>query len=83
MRWAGLFPEGGHTQADRVNLGLQFAAMAVCVTCGAGNREGRRFCAQCGGALAIECRSCGTSNEPDEHFCGECGAALASRRAEV
>jgi len=50
--------------------------MAVCGTCGSANREGRRFCAQCGAGLAVACGSCGAGNEPGERFCGDCGAAL-------
>jgi len=49
-----------------------------CGKCGKDNREGRRFCAECGAALAAKCAQCGGSNEPDEKFCGDCGAALAS-----
>src|SRR5271166_767442 len=47
-----------------------------CAKCGADNREGRKFCAQCGVALAAKCARCGASNEPGEKFCGQCGAAL-------
>ena len=47
-----------------------------CGKCGRDNREGRRFCAECGAALALKCAQCGASNEPDEKFCGQCGAAL-------
>jgi class 3 adenylate cyclase len=49
-----------------------------CAKCGSDNREGRKFCANCGAPLAAKCSQCGASNEPDERFCGECGAALAS-----
>jgi class 3 adenylate cyclase/tetratricopeptide (TPR) repeat protein len=49
-----------------------------CGKCGRDNREGRRFCAECGVALAVKCGRCGASNEPDEKFCGECGTALAA-----
>src|SRR5882724_4836103 len=47
-----------------------------CPRCLAQNREGRRFCAECGGPLAIPCSSCGFSNEPGEKYCGGCGLAL-------
>ncbi len=47
-----------------------------CPRCQAENREGRRFCAECGASLAIACSSCGFSNEPGEKFCGGCGQAL-------
>ena len=48
-----------------------------CPKCAAENREGRKFCAECGTALKLACRSCGAPNEPGEKFCGECGATLA------
>ena len=48
----------------------------TCASCGTENREGRKFCAECGAPLAHGCPSCGTANEPGEHFCGECGGAL-------
>jgi len=49
-----------------------------CLKCQAENREGRRFCAECGASLAVSCSSCGFSNEPGEKFCGGCGQPLAS-----
>lgn len=48
-----------------------------CIKCGTDNREGRRFCAQCGQPLKLGCPACGAHNEPGERFCGDCGAALA------
>jgi len=48
-----------------------------CSKCGSDNREGRKFCAKCGGVLARACPKCGASNEPGEDFCGECGTALS------
>ncbi|HVB79450.1 MAG TPA: adenylate/guanylate cyclase domain-containing protein [Candidatus Binataceae bacterium] len=48
-----------------------------CIKCGTDNREGRRFCAQCGQPLKPGCPACGASNEPGERFCGDCGSALA------
>jgi len=49
-----------------------------CPRCQAENREGRRFCAECGASLAGACPSCGFSNEPDVKFCGGCGRALSA-----
>jgi len=49
-----------------------------CTKCGFDNREGRKFCAQCGAALNLRCPSCGAENTPGEKFCGECGAGIAS-----
>jgi class 3 adenylate cyclase/tetratricopeptide (TPR) repeat protein len=47
-----------------------------CQSCGTENREGRKFCAECGSPLAAACPACGAANEPGERFCGECGTAL-------
>jgi class 3 adenylate cyclase len=47
-----------------------------CPRCQHENREGRRFCSECGASLALTCPSCGFSNEPGEKFCGGCGAPL-------
>jgi class 3 adenylate cyclase/tetratricopeptide (TPR) repeat protein len=47
-----------------------------CLRCQAENRQGRRFCAECGTPLASTCPACGFSNEPAEKFCGGCGASL-------
>ena len=47
-----------------------------CSKCGADNRQGRKFCAECGAPLAATCAKCGAVNEPNEKFCGECGAGL-------
>jgi class 3 adenylate cyclase len=49
-----------------------------CSKCGRDNREGRKFCADCGAPLAAKCQQCGASNEPGEGFCGEYGTALAA-----
>jgi class 3 adenylate cyclase len=50
-----------------------------CAKCGSDNRDGRKFCAKCGAALARQCSRCGASNETGEDFCGDCGAALVDR----
>src|SRR6266852_3167425 len=50
-----------------------------CSTCAAENREGRKFCAECGAPLNARCASCGAENEPAEKFCGECGVTLADK----
>src|SRR5215216_4624123 len=48
-----------------------------CSQCEAENREGRRFCGECGAPLALVCPACGFSNDGSEKFCGGCGAPLA------
>ena len=49
-----------------------------CPQCQAENREGRRFCAECGVSLNLACPSCKFSNEAGEKFCGGCGQPLTS-----
>src|SRR3990172_5597787 len=53
----------------------------TCPSCGTENREGRKFCSECGSALASGCPSCGAANEPGEKFCGECGTTLTAATA--
>lgn len=47
-----------------------------CSGCGKPNREGRRFCGNCGAPLTVACAGCGFANEADERFCGGCGSPL-------
>ena len=55
----------------------------VCTNCGTENRPGRRFCVECGSALAATCPSCAAPVELDEKFCGTCGTRLAEPAALV
>jgi predicted ATPase/class 3 adenylate cyclase len=48
-----------------------------CPSCGTENEPGRKFCGECGTALARACAVCGTANGPGAKFCGECGAPLS------
>jgi class 3 adenylate cyclase/tetratricopeptide (TPR) repeat protein len=54
-----------------------------CSKCGIENREGRKFCAQCGTGLNLRCSSCGADNTPGEKFCGECGVVLVTAPSTV
>src|SRR5438552_5206118 len=47
-----------------------------CPRCRAENREGRRFCGECGLSFASACLSCDFLNEGSEKFCGGCGRSL-------
>ncbi len=55
-----------------------------CGSCGTENESSRKFCGECGGALARHCGACGAENAPTVKFCGECGAGLgeAPRRSD-
>ena len=57
--------------------------MLNCPSCGSPNETGRKFCGECGTALARPCPACGTPNPPAVKFCGECGTALAGAPAAV
>ena len=52
-----------------------------CPSCDHDNSSERRFCGECGAALAMTCTACGASNGPREKFCGGCGVALTAGRA--
>src|SRR6185369_4484107 len=47
-----------------------------CPSCNHDNSSERRFCGECGAALATVCAACGAPNGPSEKFCGGCGAQL-------
>ncbi len=51
----------------------------ICTACGTENREGRRFCIECGASLTAPlCPACGGANEPKARFCGDCGGRLVA-----
>jgi class 3 adenylate cyclase len=52
-----------------------------CSKCDSDNREGRKFCANCGAPLTVTCSKCAASNLSGERFCGECGAELGDASA--
>jgi class 3 adenylate cyclase/tetratricopeptide (TPR) repeat protein len=54
-----------------------------CGNCGTGNREDRRFCRQCGAALAVACPFCSSLNDPEDLFCGRCGKAIGTEISPV
>ena len=55
----------------------------LCPSCGTANEAGRKFCGECGTALALACASCGAANAPGVKFCGECGTPLGTTTASV
>jgi class 3 adenylate cyclase/tetratricopeptide (TPR) repeat protein len=49
-----------------------------CQACDTENEAGRKFCGECGAALARSCPGCGAPNSPTVKFCGECGSTLTA-----
>jgi len=47
-----------------------------CLKCQFDNREGAKFCKECGNKLEIGCSNCGSKNPPGSKFCDECGHNL-------
>src|SRR5579863_10081074 len=52
-----------------------------CSNCKTENPAGKKFCGDCGAALANLCPKCGSDNPADKRFCGECGTALGTPAA--
>ncbi len=50
-----------------------------CPGCEEENREGRRFCGECGAPLSRTCPACGAVDTDGARFCGECGAEFQAR----
>src|SRR5215472_10758261 len=50
-----------------------------CLSCGAANPDGKKFCGKCGTPLPVRCVACGAENPPGNKFCADCGAALTIR----
>ena len=49
-----------------------------CTNCKTENPAGKKFCGDCGAALANLCPKCGADNPAGKRFCGECGTALGA-----
>jgi class 3 adenylate cyclase/tetratricopeptide (TPR) repeat protein len=50
--------------------------MINCPNCGTENRDGSKFCNECGSRLDLQCADCGKVNPPRSKFCSECGGRL-------
>ena len=48
-----------------------------CPKCQFDNREGAKFCTECGNKLGIACQNCGSKNPVGSKFCDECGHNLS------
>ena len=49
-----------------------------CVTCGASNDAGTKFCLECGSRLGLTCSNCASPLKDGARFCGECGTPVAA-----
>lgn len=49
----------------------------LCAECKTDNREGRRFCRECGAMLFVSCSACDFPNELGDKYCGGCGASMS------
>jgi class 3 adenylate cyclase len=49
-----------------------------CPECQFENREGAKFCKECGEKLELACQKCGTRLSPYSKFCDECGTELVA-----
>src|SRR5512136_3064327 len=47
-----------------------------CPKCHSDNREGLKFCEECGARLEVTCPKCGAKIPYGRKFCGECGQSL-------
>jgi len=47
-----------------------------CPKCQLENREGAKFCIECGGKLEIKCPQCNKPLPPSAKFCDDCGYNL-------
>ena len=52
-----------------------------CPRCRAENRDGLRFCEDCGSRLTVACPQCGGELAPGKRFCGACGAPATGQSA--
>ena len=52
-----------------------------CAGCGSENREGAKFCNDCGAPLSLHCPSCQAENRPGARFCNACGTPLLAQPA--
>ena len=57
-------------------LGYLRAVKMRCPRCQAENREGARFCRECGTRFDVVCLKCGAKVEPENSFCDACGSSI-------
>ncbi len=53
-----------------------------CPRCQVQNRDGLKFCEDCGARLALTCQRCEAEVSPGKKFCGSCGAPVTVQAAD-
>src|SRR5215472_989542 len=53
-----------------------------CSRCATENRDGVRFCEECGARFTQTCAACGADVVPDKRFCGACGSPVVGQPAK-
>ena len=53
-----------------------------CGRCQSDNRDGVKFCEECGSRLLLNCASCGAELLSDKRFCGACGTPVSPQPAD-
>jgi class 3 adenylate cyclase/tetratricopeptide (TPR) repeat protein len=53
-----------------------------CSRCQSENRDGVKFCEECGSRLVSTCAHCGAEIAPDKRFCGSCGTPATASPVE-
>lgn len=48
-----------------------------CLNCNHNNKEGNRYCSNCGAELSVLCPECGFKIDRGNNFCGGCGTRLS------
>ena len=54
-----------------------------CPKCQFENREGVKFCIECGNRFETHCTICNHLNPPENKFCGKCGSTLSQASEET
>ncbi|MGD8763777.1 MAG: adenylate/guanylate cyclase domain-containing protein, partial [Desulfobacteraceae bacterium] len=71
--WRGGGCEGASwCRSEKMKRGVPM----ICPTCKSDNREGVKFCEECGEKLELECPACQAKIPLEKKFCGECGHKL-------
>jgi membrane protease subunit (stomatin/prohibitin family) len=80
QQFAGAIPGPPQAPAPAAPAPAPAAPQVPCPSCGTGNIQGAKFCANCGSSMApptAACPSCGAANTMTAKFCADCGTSMA------